>query len=256
MRPPDLATTATLAGFAAAIADPALPPPDGVIVTRGDLASRFTVYRNNVWVARLGVLDALFPVARRLVGEAAFRAIGRRFFLEAAPSEPVAHEWADPFVDWLAGSDVAEDWPWLVDVARLEAAWMRAHHAAEATPIRLGDLAAIAPDALMRHRPTLHPSLSLIASTHPIGSIWAAHQGEGDPAPLAAGGPETVLVVRPEAEVIVLVVAPADAALVAALTGGATLAEATEAALDVSLDFDLGARLTALFDLGAVIGVA
>ena len=45
-----------IARFAAAIADPALPPPVDTIVARGDLASRFAVYRNNAWVARLGLI--------------------------------------------------------------------------------------------------------------------------------------------------------------------------------------------------------
>jgi len=247
---------AIVARFAAAIADPALPPPADTIVARGDLASRFAVYRNNAWVARLGVLDDLFPVSRRLVGDEAFRALGRRFFLSDPPIGPVAQDWAEPFADWIAAGDVAEVWPWLVDMARLEAAWMRAHHAAEAVPIALADCAAIAPEALMRHGLRLHPSLALVASPFPIGSIWAAHQGEGEPAPLATEEPETVLVARPDAEVIVVVIAPADAAFAAALMLGESLGAAADAALDVAADFDLGDRLAALFRLGVVIGIA
>lgn len=247
---------AIVARFAAAIADPSLPPPTDTIVAHGDLASRFAIYRNNAWVARLGVLDDLFPVARRLVGPEAFRAIGRRFFLEAPPTLPVAHEWADPFAAWLGGSSFATEWPWLADVARLEAAWMRAYHAAEAAPIGLSALAGIDPESLMERGLVLHPSASPIASDFPIGSIWAAHQGVDEPGPLDRDGPETVLVVRPGAEVIVARISAGEAAFVVASSRGESLGAAADAALDVDPDFDLGRRLTGLLDLGAVVGIA
>lgn len=256
MSPPEAAAPlTTVAAFAAAIADADRPVPPGVRVEHGDLASRFAVYRNNVWVARLEVLDALFPVARRLVGDDFFRTLGRRFFVEAAPRNPVAHEWAEPFAVWLAASPAGSEWPWLVDVARLEAAWTRAHHAAEAVPIGLVDLARLAPEALAAGRLTLHPSTALIASAFPIGSIWAAHQGDDDPAPLAVADAETVLVVRPDADVVVAVLTPGEAVLVGALGAGATVAEASEAALAADPDLDVGARLVALVRLGAVIAV-
>ena len=45
----------TYAAFAAAVATGDAPPPAGLTVGRGDLASRFAVHRNNVAVARIGV---------------------------------------------------------------------------------------------------------------------------------------------------------------------------------------------------------
>ena len=60
----------TIAAFAAALADPAAPPPAGA---RGRLgapdARRFSVYRNNVAVGLIGALEARYPVARRIVGD-------------------------------------------------------------------------------------------------------------------------------------------------------------------------------------------
>lgn len=255
MRRPDPAPLATIAAFAAAIENRDLDPPASVRVERGDVASRFAVYRNNVWVARLGVLDALFPVTLRLVGEEFFHALGRRFFGEAAPTEPVAQEWAGPFVAWLAACEAVADWPWLVDVARLEAAWLFAHHAAEATPIDLDALAGLAPETLVDRRLRLHPSLGLVASEASIGTIWAAHRDAEDPGEIDATTPQTALIVRPDADVVVTIVAPGEAAFVAALAADAAIGAAIETALAVDPDFDPGARLAALLHLGAVVGI-
>lgn len=252
---PDPTASACVAAFAAALEDRDRDPPASVRVARGDLASRFAVYRNNVWVARLGVLDALFPVTLGLVGEAFFHELARRFFREAAPANPVAQEWAPPFVDWLAACDAAVDRPWLVDVARLEAVRLAAYDAAEATPIGPAALADIAPEALVARRVRLHPSLGLVASSASIGAIWAAHHDGGAPHGLDATVAQTVLVVRPTAEVVTTLVAPGEASFVAALLAGATLGDAIEAAFLADPDFDPGARLVGLLHLGAIVGI-
>ncbi|MCE1236457.1 MAG: DNA-binding domain-containing protein [Hyphomicrobiales bacterium] len=255
MSRPDPAPLVAVADFAAAIEDRDRAPPGSVRVERGDVLSRFAVYRNNVWVARLDILDGLFPVASALVGADFFHAVARRFFHEAAPGNPVAHEWAEPFVDWLDASGAVADWPWLVDVARLEAAWLFAHHAAEAEPIGPAALAGIAPEDLLARRLRLHPSLGLVASDASIGTIWAAHQGDAASDEIDATRPETVLIVRPQADVVVATVSPVEAAFVATLGADASLGEAIEAALAADPAFDPGARLAALLRLGAVVGL-
>lgn len=257
MSPPETSPAlTTVAAFAQALGSAERPPPADACVTHGDLASRFAVYRNNVWVARLGVLDDLFPVARRLGGDDFFHTLGRRFFEAAAPTTPVAVEWAAPFAAWLSGDAAVAEWPWLVDVVRLEAAWIAAHEAAEAEPLGPADFAGVAPEALLARRLLFHPSLALVASAFPVGSIWMAHHDTDEPGPLATTAGETVLVVRPDAEVVVAGLAPAEAAFVGALVDGTPLGEAGEAALAVDPDFDVGSQFVALVRLGAVTGIA
>lgn len=246
----------TVTAFAEAVGRPDGGVPAGTRVARGDLVSRFAVYRNNVAVARIGAFRDLFPVCRRLVGDEFFDAVVRAHLAERPPTSPIVAEWGSDFPDWLAGHETTRAFEWLADVARLEATWTRAHHAAEARPMALERLGDFAPQALLAARATLHPSLGLVASSQPIGAIWAMHQGEGKPEPVAIVAPETVLVLRPEAEVLVEVIDPADAAWIAALAAGATLIEATEAALAVDRGFDLGSRLVALVRLGAVVDLA
>ena len=68
-----------------------------------------------------------------------------------------------------------------------------------------------------------------IRSAWPVGSIWAAHQRR-DVEPVGHSRAETVLVVRPEAEVNVHILPAQDAAFAEALLAGATLGEAAERA--------------------------
>ena len=69
----------TIAAFAAALCDPAAPPP---AATRGRRcapdARRFAVYRNNVAVGLIGALEARYPVCRRIVGDRLFPRDGAR----------------------------------------------------------------------------------------------------------------------------------------------------------------------------------
>jgi energy-converting hydrogenase Eha subunit A len=95
---------------------------------------------------------------------------------------------------------------------------------------------------------TLHPAAQLVTSVWPIGTIWAAHQG--DPAPVTAKGAEAVLICRPALTVGVHVLPPADLPFVAALFHGAPLEEAAEQAM-TNPDFDFGRALTGLVRLGA-----
>lgn len=259
MRAPDALlpthARAAISAFAAAVEIAGSEPPPGLRVARGDLASRFAVYRNNVAVARIGAFSDLFPVCRRLVGEDYFRDVVRAHLLEAPPTSPIVATWAEAFPEWLARHPPTAEFGWLVDVARLEAAWIAAHHAAEAEPIGLADLAGLAPEALLAASVALHPSLRLIASDHPIGAIWAAHQGEDEPGVLETTGPETVLILRPEAEVSVRVIGEGERIFLEHLAAGSPLAEAGEAALAADSAFDLGARLLALVSLGAITGL-
>ena len=74
--------------------------------------------------------------------------------------------------------------PYLADVARLEAARTRAYHAADATPLDAADFGGIAPDTIGSLQVTLHPSLEILRSRHPVVTIWSMNAGETELAPV------------------------------------------------------------------------
>ena len=118
-------------------------------------------------------------------------------------------------------------WPYLADVARLE--WLRhaAFHAADRVPLTASGLAAVPPEQAGAIAFEFHPSAGLIASPYPIVSIWETNAYDEEVRPIGPELPgEAALVIRPELQVTVLRLDPAEYAFAAALAAGETLAEA------------------------------
>lgn len=242
---------ATLDLFAAALLDVRSPLPAGITTARGSAdAARFAVYRNNVHVGLAGALAQRFPVTGRLVGEEFFRGMARVYAQDNKPASPLMFEYGEDFPDFVAGFAPARGLAYLADLARIEAAWSRAYHAADDDVLTVAALATIAPERLAEKTLARHPAAAIVRSDHPAGSIWAVHQI--DPVgTIAAWRPETVLVARPQATVNVHVLPVTDAAFAADLLAGRTLGDAAACALADSPDFDFGAALVGLVTLGA-----
>ena len=237
--------------FAAALLNADRPVPDGITTARGEAdTARFAVYRNNVFVGLTKALAQHFPVTERLAGAEFFVAMARAYAQDHKPASPLMIEYGGDFPDFIASFQPARELAYLSDIARIEAAWMRSYHAADAVPINLAVLAAVAPEMLADLRLVPHPSATLIRSEYPIGSIWGAHQQEMV-TPVADWRPQAVLVARPEMTVEVHILPPQDVIFATSLFDHATLGEAAEAAFASGLQFDFGAALAGLASLGA-----
>ena len=182
---------ASHAAFAAALLDPGLPCPPGLRAWNGsDPGRRFAVHRNNVVASLAEALADAYPVVAELVGADFFRAMASAYVRRHPPRSPVLALHGAGFPDFIAGFAPAAGLPWLADVARLERARVEACHAPDGEPS--------ATDWLQ------HPSLRVVRSTHPVVSIWAAHQGQGALEDVDLGQPECALVARPGLEVLVV----------------------------------------------------
>ncbi len=237
------------AGFARALLDRGEPAPHGLI--RGH---RFGVYRNNVFASLTGVLRTRYPVVERLVGEEFFQAAAGLFIAAHPPSTPVLIEYGGGFPAFLENFEPARGVPYLADAARLE--WLRhaAFHAVDCEPLTAQGLASVPPEEAAMLTFELHPSAGLIASPYPIVSIWETNTYDAQVRAIGPGLPgEAALAVRPELEVMVLRLDPAEHAFIAALGRGAILgdAAATAAAHD---GFNLAQALAKLIAAGALAG--
>lgn len=242
--------------FAVALLDPSHPVPEGVTTARGEAdEKRFAVYRNNVMVSLGKALAQRFPVTLRLVGEDFFNGMARAFVRQSPPASPLMFGYGDRFPDFIAGFAPAAVLPYLADVARLEAAWSRAYHAADDEPLDIDRLALVGSTKLSTIRLHAHPAVALVRSRHAIGSIWQAHQGAKVRID-TANTPEDVLVTRRAFDVELFIIAAADAAFAEALLSGATLGEAGAATLLAHPDFDFGRCLVGLASLGAFAGIS
>jgi Putative DNA-binding domain len=241
--------------FARALLDRELPVPEGVIAYNSERPERrFAVYRNNMMVSLLGVLEDRFPATCRIVGEEFFRAAARLFIAAEPPRSPVMMFYGDSFPSYLAKFEPARSVPYLADVARLEAARTRAYHAADAKPLARDAFAAVPLEALAGMRFTLHPSLEIVSSPYPIVTIYAMNSGEMEPAPITDWRGEDALIVRPECEVEVRRISAGARIFLQRVAGNDPLGEAAGAASTAGTGFDLAASLAALFS-GLAIGM-
>ncbi|MBK5969097.1 MULTISPECIES: HvfC/BufC N-terminal domain-containing protein [Thiorhodovibrio] len=231
-----------------ALLDPERAIPAGLTTWNGsDPAQRFAVYRNNVTLSLMGAIADTFPICQAVVGAARFRELARAFVRAHPPRSPILARYGASFADFIATNQLAEDWPYLSDLARLELACLDALHAADAAPIDPGTLTPLmaAPEQLASLRLELHPCLSGICCTYAVVSIWAAHQGEENAEIADPGVPESAWVLRHERSVRVLPMAVGDVRFIAALRAGLTLGEAAETA-STQADFDLTRCLAVL----------
>jgi Putative DNA-binding domain len=242
--------------FAAALLDPGLPMPDGLIGPDGEPGpKRFAVYRNNVVVGLTETLKDAFPAVHRIVGAEFFRAMARAYVMIDPPRSPILLDYGAGFPDFIGLFEPAAGLPYLADVARIERAWTEAYHAPEASPIDPRAFTAIASDQLPAIHLLLHPSLRIVRSQFPALTIWQMNVAGGVPAPvdLGAGG-EDVLVVRPSADVEVRSIPEGSPEFIQALADGRPVLGALEAALIANSHFDLSANLSDLLRAGALVG--
>lgn len=242
----------TIRAFTAALDDSSAATP---AMTRGRMgapdARRFAVYRNNVAVGLIGALEARYPASRRILGEQLFRATARAFAHAHRPRSPVMIAYGGEFPEFLAGCEKVE--PCLVDVARLENAWVEAYHAEDASVATVVELAVLNSDSLPGTRIVFHPAARILRFATPAASVWASAQNSDHPTARMEGTGEDALITRPDCDVRVRVLPPLAYDLTLRLREGATLIEAAEAMNDPAFDF--GTHLVGLVESGAVASI-
>jgi hypothetical protein len=250
---PDLAGIQDM--FASAIFESAMPLPAAIWSASSAAAtSRFVIYRNNVLVGLLNALSMKFPVVRKLLWEDSFQRIAREYVTTEPPKSPVLLEYGESFPHFIRKSGPSAASEYVADVAALEAARVRAYHAADAKPMGRNALAALPPDQLAHMRLLLHPSVGLVKSRFPVVGIWEANRGNGDNS-IACWKSESALVARPHRQVMVHRLSAGGYEFLAALQHGETIAEAVRAATEATCEFALAECLTTVIVADIVVGI-
>jgi hypothetical protein len=242
--------------FAAALLDSTRSVPPGLVDPDGHpSAKRFAVYRNNIVVGLIDVLQANFPATCRIVGDEFFRVMARGYVVSEPPLSPILLGYGAGFARFIARFEPAVSLPYLADVARIEMAWIEAYHAPEASPLQPEELAAVPSEFIAETRFSLHPSLRVVRSRFPALTIWRMNINDGAPTPVdTESGVEDALILRPDAEVAVRSLPGGAAVFIAALAEGGDLMQATKSALATDGHFDLSVNLAALIGAGALTG--
>lgn len=171
--------------FARALIEPDRPPRP-VIIARGD---RFDIYRNNVFASLGAALAKTFPVVETMLGGEYFSALALAFVRQSLPKSRILAEYGADFPGFIAQFPPLADYPYLADVARLEWSRIEAFRAPDDEP----DRGTVVGDALLNRRVKLGASARLLASPHPIDTLWRLHQTDQPGEPAQWDGEQLVL---------------------------------------------------------------
>lgn len=215
-----------------------------VAVPRGPKGRRIAVYRNTVQSGLVDVLAVAFPVVRRIVGEAFFSTLARRFIAAHPPRVPQLSTYGAELPAYIATVEPLNQLPYLVDIARLEWARGESYFASDGAVLAAEDLARVPPDTLPDLHLALHAATRVISSRHPIYRIWHVNRPENADIPqLDLTVAEAAIVARPVHHVLTRQISLGDAAMIQSFTSGAALSVALDAALQLEPDFDVQSAL-------------
>lgn len=208
-------------------------------------AQRLQIYRNNVFATLAGALADIYPVVRRLVGEGFFEFAADGYIRAYPPASGNLHDFGAAFPDFIRSFDPARQLAYLGDVARLEWAWHRAFHAADATTLSTEVLARVYPREYPSLRFALHPSAFLVKSAYPLLRIWQVNQPDYPHEPVVdlGEGRADLLVIRRGSTVQIEALTRGEFVLLEAFFENRTLEQAVVSALAVQPDFDLHGAL-------------
>jgi|AACY02.18.fsa_nt_gi Uncharacterized protein conserved in bacteria (DUF2063). len=233
--------------FQAGLLNPEAPVPEGLTDGQNRPAGRrYGVYRNNVTVSLREALAEGFPSLVSLIGRENFDHVARAYLRQSPPTSPLMMQYGAGLPDFLETVEQLKHLPYLADVARIDVAMRQSYHAADSQGIDPAQLQGLDEDTLLATRFAFAPSMILLRSQWPAGSIWrfARHGGE-KPSSTA----EDVLILRAEFDPQPFILGPGAADVVTALQTGTAFGVAVEAAPDT---FDLAALLNLLLSQNAI----
>ncbi|MFP8966391.1 putative DNA-binding domain-containing protein [Pokkaliibacter sp. CJK22405] len=196
------------------------------------------VYSNNRRVVLKSSLAAAYPVVKRIVGDEAFGLLCHHYLADVASISGNLHLFGVSLPDFIATTPLAEQLPYLIDVASLEWARHYCYYAPDSRDFDLSRLEAVDPEQLGLLVLRFAPAIRLIQSAYPIMSIWQFNQPEFSGAFTDLDqGAQAVAVTRPYGQVDMRTLSSDEAQVLAALQRGHTLSDALEHRSGDDLDF-------------------
>ena len=224
-------------------------------------ARRLAAYRRNVMVNLSSALALTYPVIERIVGELFFREAARAHALLEPSRSGDLNDYGANFAGFIGSYAHAAAMPYLSDLAHLE--WqlqMLALMSDTSIPeaIKAAPFAALASTPADRYDALfleLEPAAVRMNSTWPLDEIWRVNQVDfaGD-MQVDFSRPCQLLLWRTPRGMQLAALGKAEAALLDGLLAGDALAGAVESALEIDVDFDLGASLQSWITAGLIRG--
>lgn len=165
---------------------------------------RLSIYTNNVHSSRIQVLNDIFPISLKLVGDQFFNAVAGAYFEIHPPSTPYLHLSGNEFPSFLKTFKHTKDMVFLHDIAKLELLWNTAYHAEDRTVLEITKIRNLDPARVLDCVAILHPSCGVFSGQIPVYDTWQAIRSDSvDVDYLETKTPQNIFVTRQEEEVVV-----------------------------------------------------
>lgn len=190
----------------------------------------FAVYRNTWLKALLDALDANYPTVAMILGADRFEAAALQFARSHSARTPVLALYGAEFPDFLANHAVADDIPYLRDVAALDRLWTECFFASDAVQLGVSRFARLRPIEMLGLSLPIHPATRIARYGTPAVTIWQAHRADGEFEEIEPEwGPEHALVTRHGMSISVSLIDEATYRLLLKIGDGCTIGDAIAA---------------------------
>ncbi|CAN5321190.1 hypothetical protein BH09MYX1_BH09MYX1_05100 [soil metagenome] len=215
-----------------------------------DAVTQLETYREQFWLRHVGCMVEDYPTLQAILGEAAFEDVCRRFFAAYPPSSYLLRDLGAKLAAFL---EAEREERFLVDLAKVEWAFIDAFDAADAPPLDPTTIETLAEDEWPRAVLHLHPSLQLLDLAYPAEETRAKFRldgtvirGDAKPTPLVIYRRNLLLYVEP--------LEPLACALLMRLQRGEALGPASEAVATGRDGADVESKLGEWFARWAALG--
>ncbi|MEH6790871.1 HvfC/BufC family peptide modification chaperone [Parasphingorhabdus sp.] len=220
---------------------PALFPADLFSQNRERALLGLKAHANTISHARLVAIEQAYPKLHRHLGHDQFHALSRDYVEQDHAMACDINGIGKGFAAFLAAAACDGS---AVDLARIEWAWLESYRSAEAEPLGLDEIAGIAEAELLALPIAPHPALRLITLTAPLSTELAE---------LCQTDPHALMIVRPQAQILIHPLTAEVAAIAEKMVGSATMGNLLDHALELGEEAAAMQHVMMLIQAGAMI---
>lgn len=158
--------------------------------------ARLNIYRNNVFGSFNDVLESIFEVVKKIVGEKYFLQIAEEYHKKYHSKSGNLDYYGEEFPLFIKSIFKKHKLPYLYDLCRLELAYHQAYFSKNVAIFNVKKFQKISQENFFNLTFELHPSVFLFASKFPIFSIWKDNIKKFSKKKISLLNPEFAMVAR------------------------------------------------------------
>lgn len=202
-------------------------------------AENIIIYRNNMITSLMKTLTHVYEMIIKLVGNDFFEVLAREYINRYPSTSGNLHDYGEYFGDFLAEYPPVKNLPYLAEMANLEWVSHLLQFASDADALQIKSLETIPPEQFHQLYFILHPASRLMKFQYPILRILDLCTGEIDEEINMHEGGLNLLVIRPEAEIMLVRLSDAEFAFLSAISRNESLGAALDDAMQIDASFKL-----------------